>query len=238
MPKFAAWQGATTCTGSASPGARALMKWILDNTKDARNLGIYNCRTVRGGSTTSLHGEGRACDVGMPMTAGRGSKAGHALVKKLIAHASELEIQAVIYDRRIWSAKSPNGRAYTGVHPHYDHLHIELTRKGAANLTLAKIREILEDDALEAIREILRPKPEPAKPSGAKPGSRTIKRGSKGDDVEFVQKFIGRQRCGAADGIFGAKTEAGVEWYQKMRGLKVDGVVGGNTWKHLLGKAG
>ena len=67
-------------------------------------------------------------------------------------------------------------------------------------------------------------------------GSRTLRRVSPnmtGTDVLYVQKYIG-PRCGKADGVFGAGTESGVKWYQGMRGIRVDGVVGPQTWRHLL----
>jgi peptidoglycan hydrolase-like protein with peptidoglycan-binding domain len=40
--------------------------------------------------------------------------------------------------------------------------------------------------------------------------------------------------CGAADGIFGNNTLAGVKAFQKANNLSVDGVVGKNTWTALL----
>lgn len=57
-----------------------------------------------------------------------------------------------------------------------------------------------------------------------------------GTDVLFVQKFIGASKCGIADGYFGPQTAAGVEWYQRMRGIGVDGIVGPQTWSNLLGR--
>lgn len=36
------------------------------------------------------------------------------------------------------------------------------------------------------------------------------------------------------DGVFGAKTEAAVKNFQRAKGLKVDGIVGPQTWKPLL----
>ena len=51
-----------------------------------------------------------------------------------------------------------------------------------------------------------------------------------GADVVFVQKFIGVAECGPPDGDFGDRTKAGVIWYQHMRGLAADGVVGPLTW--------
>lgn len=83
----------------------------------------------------------------------------------------------------------------------------------------------------------------PAPPVGQLPsglpvyalGARVLKNTApdmKGTDVLYVQKFIG-PRCGIADGIFGVKTEAGVRWYQGMRGIRVDGEVGPQTWRNM-----
>lgn len=41
--------------------------------------------------------------------------------------------------------------------------------------------------------------------------------------------------AGKVDGIFGTRTLAAVRQYQEANGLTVDGVVGKNTWKKLLG---
>ncbi|MEU5909102.1 peptidoglycan-binding protein [Micromonospora sp. NPDC047527] len=72
----------------------------------------------------------------------------------------------------------------------------------------------------------------PAQPR-REPGSRTLRRSATGDDVGFVQRFIGERRCGTADGEFGTRTEAGVRWYQKMQGLTADGAVGPRTWRKM-----
>ena len=63
-----------------------------------------------------------------------------------------------------------------------------------------------------------------------------IKRGSKGEVVELVQRMLNEKgyACGSADGIFGAKTESAVRSYQKAKGLSVDGIVGDNTYAKLL----
>ncbi len=53
-----------------------------------------------------------------------------------------------------------------------------------------------------------------------------LKRGSKGEDVAKVQRFLGI----TADGIFGVKTEAAVKEWQHSRGLVADGIVGDKTW--------
>ena len=67
-----------------------------------------------------------------------------------------------------------------------------------------------------------------------KPG--TLYRGSRGSHVLAVQKSLNRAlKWGLAeDGIFGAKTEEAVRSYQKFVGLKVDGIVGPQTWDALV----
>lgn len=65
----------------------------------------------------------------------------------------------------------------------------------------------------------------------------TIRRGSKGEDVKYVQQILidlGYDLGGSgADGIFGAKTEAAVRAFQKKSGLVADGVVGPMTYDAL-----
>lgn len=81
------------------------------------------------------------------------------------------------------------------------------------------------------------PTPPPALP-GTQPGTRTLRLvtpNMSGADVKFVQTFIG-SRCGAPDGWFGPKTREGVMWYQRMRGIGVDGIVGPQTWSNMLGR--
>lgn len=56
----------------------------------------------------------------------------------------------------------------------------------------------------------------------------TLKLGSKGNEVTELQKFLNAAGydCGAADGIFGAKTKSCVIKFQSANGLKGDGIVG------------
>lgn len=213
---FPSWDPATHCTGSATQGAQALMRFIIEryDSKGAGNWGIYNCRSVRGGSDTSLHAEGRALDVGFPL----GDPDGDDLLKRLLRVPGRLGIQAIIYERRIYSALSPDGRPYTGVAPHYDHLHIELTREAGARLTY------------ETVKRVLRRKRRRA-------GSRTLRNGDKGADVRWLQEKLRIK----ADGHFGDRTEEAVAAYEKKArarfkdklNIRVDGVVGRNTWKAM-----
>ncbi|MBM7771986.1 peptidoglycan hydrolase-like protein with peptidoglycan-binding domain [Actinokineospora baliensis] len=65
--------------------------------------------------------------------------------------------------------------------------------------------------------------PAPAPPRPSRP---TIRRGSTGEDVETLQRWLGLP----TDGAFGPATEAKVRRYQAMKGLSADGVVGPKTW--------
>lgn len=78
--------------------------------------------------------------------------------------------------------------------------------------------------------EAPKPAPAPATPKPAKPAlSGYLKVGSKGADVKYLQAKLGLD----ADGIFGAKTKAGVVAFQKKLGLDADGIVGPATWAKL-----
>ncbi|RJK96383.1 peptidoglycan-binding domain-containing protein [Vallicoccus soli] len=219
---FAAWEQATTCTGGPTPGAKALMAGVLEayGPRGATNLGIYNCRSVAGSSTTSCHGEGRACDVGFPVEGGRAHPAGHDLVRALLPFAGRLGLQALIWDRTIWSARSPGGRPYTGVSPHVDHVHAELTRAGGRDLTRSTVRQALSGTAAPLV-------PTPRTGSGTQ--RPRLRLGSRGAEVALVQRFLGVRD----DGVFGERTRAAVLRYQRDRGLEADGVVGPRTWARI-----
>lgn len=66
----------------------------------------------------------------------------------------------------------------------------------------------------------------------------TLRINSKGTQVMVLQWLLNHTTdftCGAIDGHFGTKTLTAVRQYQEANGLEVDGVVGKNTWKKLLG---
>jgi hypothetical protein len=143
-----AYQPAGRCTGSTPPGSIALMEWATrDFGQGARNLGIYNCRDIRGSTNNSLHGEGRAVDIGF---SGSGNPAGTRLLNALLPHVGTLGIQMIIWNRRIYSARYPRGAPYTGTASHTDHLHIELAWSAARNLTRTRIRQVVGGGAAPA----------------------------------------------------------------------------------------
>lgn len=216
--------------GSARPGAKALLAWCLEAYDEARNLGIYNCRDVAGSASLSAHGEGRAGDTGMPMASdGGGSALGHQLVERLAAAGSRLGLTAIIYDRTIWSAVSPSGRPYTGVHPHYDHVHWEITRAAAEKLTLATCRAVLSQAPgfpLPPGHWYGIPSPNPRNHSGYYWASDRA-------GIATWQRQMAKRgwSIGAADGRFGPRSRAVAVAFQREKHLKVDGFVGVVTWR-------
>jgi len=61
------------------------------------------------------------------------------------------------------------------------------------------------------------------------PSRRTIKLGSRGADVVYLQRRLGV----SADGVFGPLTRRAVINFQKSHGLAADGIVGPKTWKAI-----
>lgn len=59
----------------------------------------------------------------------------------------------------------------------------------------------------------------------------TVRRGSRGEAVKLLQRELQL----AADGLFGAITEAALRVYQHDHGLLMDGVCGPKTWAVLFG---
>jgi peptidoglycan hydrolase-like protein with peptidoglycan-binding domain len=156
----------------------------------------------------------------MPVVNGRGHPNGHDAVKRLASKGREIGIQCIIFDRTIWSARSPNGRAYTGVHPHFDHLHIEQTRQSARTLTVARLNALLNGGVPAGI--VVSPYP-------------TVRLGASGDTVKNLQRLLNGQTSLKlkVDGKFGSQTDRAVKEFQRANGLRVDGIVGRETWTAL-----
>ena len=81
------------------------------------------------------------------------------------------------------------------------------------------------------------PQPTPPVPDPDPKKRPTLRRGDKGPYVKLAQtELIGKGfDCGktGADGDFGKNTEAAVKSFQKANGLKVDGIIGPQTWAAL-----
>ena len=229
MSLYTGYEGATSCTGRAQDGAKALMSWFLGayNSRGANNLGIYNCRPIAGSSSLSLHAEGRACDLGVPVGAGWAQ----TLADALVANSRELGVQLVIYRRKAWSGRYPHSgwRNYTGSNPHTDHLHVELSWNAARTLTTQAIQNQLSGS----------PAPSPAPSTDWTKAIimslPVLKRGAKGIPVTRLQALlnVAGQRL-TEDGDFGPKTETAVRAEQSQASIAVDGQVGKHTWSVLI----
>lgn len=143
------------------------------------------------------------------------------------------DVHYVIYNRTIWTAERDwRPHAYAGNNPHIDHVHVS-GRYGT------QYEQVLTRWGIAAA-PAPRPGPTPAPRPTPNPGAghrvlRITQPPMRGDDIRFAQRFIGAAHCGTADGIYGPHTAAGVRWYQHMRGLSVDGVVGPQTWRSMTG---
>lgn len=115
-----------------SPGSVALSnaieaRWpILLNRQGA--YGCYNRRPTAGGGK-SIHGDGRAIDIGIGWTPTPEQKAAlQECVDHLAANAKHLGVQRIIYNRRIWDR---NGWRSYNDNAHQDHAHVEQTYEAA-----------------------------------------------------------------------------------------------------------
>ncbi len=133
------------CTGSLLPGSAKLGKFLVQNFAGAKYYQGYNCRSIRGGSGLSMHSVGRAVDVFIPLHRGQADNdLGDPVANYLVENAEALGIQFIIWDRTKWSGSysGRKDRYYDGVHPHHDHLHIELTPRAASgNLRFPPVKK-------------------------------------------------------------------------------------------------
>jgi hypothetical protein len=133
------WLGEEGCSGGLLPGTRLVGDYVAQRFTQVSLVGGYNCRPIRGTSETmSLHGAGRAVDLHVP-TVGEPSDADNELGDQighfLIEHAELLGVQLIIWDEYSWGAsraEGDKGRDYSGVNPHHDHLHVELSAEAAS----------------------------------------------------------------------------------------------------------
>ena len=235
------------CDGKAHDGTKALMAYLLDRFSFTASLGIYNCRPP------SVHGDGRAGDLRIPT--GPGGKArpelGMQVVNLLGPHGKRLGLCDMIYAREIWSAASPDGRYYGGVHPHYDHVHWDQTPASGSNLTYATLVAVLGPAGATP------PPPTPPQANDIPwPGNPSAK--FFGYNVtEFKGHFDGYVREGQRmlnltnldmrvltgdpkakekldeDGRYGQLTELAVKGFQGAVGLPQTGILDQPTWNKL-----
>lgn len=125
----------TSCSGNLRAGTREFAEFLKREFEGATSYGGYACRAnTANPSQYSVHASGRAIDLFVPLA---GSEAdndlGDPIANYLIMNAQEIGVEFVVWDRTSWGAHrdAPKHRAYTGPHPHHDHLHIELKPSSA-----------------------------------------------------------------------------------------------------------
>jgi hypothetical protein len=236
---FHPYQSCTACSGGPKPGTVAVMRALIVKYPYIRSMGIYSCRDVRGGSSLSIHSCGRAGDPGIPtLSNGQANTSlGHPVIRDLSDLAGPLGIMGLIYDRVRYDARSPKGRYYGGVHPHYDHVHFEQRDHESRTLTDSAALSIL----------------------GVSNQEETMKRGDKGRHVAELQHalaegwgqdmgtwtphagrshYTGKNFGPGQDGDYGGTTETRVKAVQKLIGLPESGITDGVTASLIFAKLG
>jgi N-acetyl-anhydromuramyl-L-alanine amidase AmpD len=127
-------------------------------------------------------------------------------------------------------------RGKYGNQPVYGHRDLDATACPGKNYPF--------NDIVNGKKEEADPKPEvkPAvDPNAVTITLTTLGKGDEGEQVKSLQRLLaglGYKLGGfGVDGIFGDATDKDVRAYQRGQGLTVDGLVGKDTWSHLLGIA-
>ncbi|WP_346921383.1 peptidoglycan-binding domain-containing protein [Glutamicibacter creatinolyticus] len=221
------------------------MAWYLAKYSSigGQNSGIYNCRNVRGSTrTTSLHGEGRAVDLGLKYVRGEFWE----LAELLRTHSKELGIQCIIYDRKIFSGGYSNKgwHNYTGVNAHTDHLHVEMSWASArmsADNYVALLEKTLGGKVGSGTVKPQASKPKPVgigkQPTNYKDVKVDGKLGS--ESITALQIVLRAIDCynREVDGKGGYYTWVGLQKWMRAVGeypsskFVIDGKAGKETWK-------
>lgn len=116
------------CTQREAIGLQQLARYVLSRW-GGTNLGIYSCRSVRGGTSPSMHGEGRAWDWRAPSRTTL-----NQAIAFVIAYADKLSIQSVTdYEmNRRWQV-GHGWQLFTGPGASGPTWHVERNRDGASD---------------------------------------------------------------------------------------------------------
>jgi len=151
------YDGARKCTPKASrPGMLALQRWLEQNSRGAF-WGSYRCEKW-GKGQASLHAENRAIDWHLDVSVAADRRAAQKLIRLLLAPdaagepqalARRMGVEELIWDCGYWGAGMTQFTEYGACHSkkgkllrkvnktvaHRDHVHIGMTKRGAAALT-------------------------------------------------------------------------------------------------------
>lgn len=152
----AVYDRATKCSARPKPGMTALVNWLTAHA-DGTFWGTYRCEKWGKGSA-SLHAEGRAVDWALDVDTPAQRRAAEKLIGLLLAPdrlgqpqalARRMGVEELIWDCSYWGAGMAQFRPYSPclskrgkvrkhvnkTIAHRDHLHIGMTKAGAAKKT-------------------------------------------------------------------------------------------------------
>jgi hypothetical protein len=147
---------ARRCAPKSRPGVVRMVAWLQRNARGV-NWGTYRCEKW-GKDSASLHAENRAIDWALDVRDRADRRAGQALIRLLLAPdaqgnpfalARRMGVEELIWDCSYWGAGMPQFKQYAPcygrsgkrrkrVNPtvgHLDHIHIGMSRRGAAART-------------------------------------------------------------------------------------------------------
>ena len=140
---------ARKCSPRSTPGIRMLTRWI-DRHFPGESWGVYRCQKLSK-NTKSLHSEGRALDWRLDAGRKRERRAANFLIERLLeadangnerALARRMGVQEIIFNCESWFSGSDGMGHYSGCSgrtdrttAHRDHVHIGLSKAGAAATT-------------------------------------------------------------------------------------------------------
>jgi len=147
---------ATRCSPKPKPGVVKLQQWLEDNV-DGEFWGSYRCEKW-GRHEASLHAENRAIDWHLDVAVAADRRAAQQLIDLLLATdsagnvqalARRMGVQELIWDCEYWGAGMTEFRPYSPCYgkrgrlrrnmnvtvAHRDHIHIGVTKAGAAGRT-------------------------------------------------------------------------------------------------------
>lgn len=229
---------------AASPNLLSLRKYLTEK-YGGQNLGMYSNRPITGGTSPSSHAFGAAMDWRYHNPGpGRGTCM-NEIVPFLINHSAELGIQA-IHDYfgcqvwragRGWLAQRPGSHGGSMGATWATWLHIEVHPDNWSDA-----RPVMEKVGFKPVQnpeDVAFPVFDPrAGKFGLWPLAKdkpTLRIGARGDAVRYLQGVIFNKAGGGivVDGNFGPQTERRVREVQAFLQLKVDGIVGPQTWRSI-----
>ena len=188
---------ATRCVNVRRPGMVRLVKWMTASAKGAA-WGTYRCETW-GKDSASLHAEGRALDWHLDVAVPAEKREAERVIRLLLAPdragnaqalARRMGVEEIIWDCGYWQAGMREFKRYSPclaksgewrrkvdkTIAHRDHLHIGMTKRGAAGKTSFWTRRAASEDTAPDRRPAApRPTPTPAADDAVLRGRRSTR---------------------------------------------------------------